>query len=110
MNLFFDSKFLLLLTGYYNNHKKCITNYDWKWKHALGKCRKIGIVFMDLSKALDIPNHNSLLAKRNACGSSFNATNGFFNDICYFIQEAYIFNTANYNSLDSIDDNFKEEL
>lgn len=63
---------------------------------------------MDLSKALEIPNHNSLLAKRNACGSSFNATNGFFNDICYFIQEAYIFNTANYNSFYSIDDNFKE--
>ena len=63
---------------------------------------------MDLSKAFDIPNRNLLLARRNACSSSFNATNGFFNEICYFIQEAYIFNTANYNSLYSIDGNFKE--
>ena len=44
-----------------------------KWKHALDKGKKVGIIFMDLSKAFNTLNHNLLLAKLNASGFSFNA-------------------------------------
>ena len=120
-----------------------------KWKHALDEGRKVGTIFMDLSKAFNTLNHNLLLAKLNAYGFSFNAIkfiqsylserfqrvninsnfsewykillgvqqgsilgpllfNIFINDIFYFIQDAYICNFADDNSLYSIEGNFKE--
>ena len=44
-----------------------------KLKHALDKGKKVGTVFMDLSKVFDTLNNNLLLAKINAYGFSFNA-------------------------------------
>ena len=44
-----------------------------KWKQALDKGKKIGAIFMDLSKAFETLNLNLLLAKPNAYGFSFNA-------------------------------------
>ena len=44
-----------------------------KWKHALDKDKKVGTIFMDLSKALYTLNHNLLLAKPKAYSFSFHA-------------------------------------
>ena len=41
----------------------------------MDKGKKVGTMFMDLSKAFDIINHNSLLAKLNAHDFFFNAAN-----------------------------------
>ena len=52
-----------------------------KWKHPLGKGKKIGTIFTDLSKAFDTLKHKLLLAKLNAYGFSFSAIN-LFKAIC----------------------------
>ena len=43
-----------------------------KLKHALDKGKKVDTIFMDLTKAFDTLNHNLLLAKLKAYGSSLN--------------------------------------
>ena len=75
INLFFESRFSPLLAVFRKNHsaQNALLNMIEKWKHALDKGKKVGTIFMDLSKALDTFNYNLLLAKLNAYGFSFNA-------------------------------------
>ena len=58
MNLFFESRFSPLLTGFRKKHKKqnSLLNIIEKWKHALDKDKKFSTIFMDLSKAFDTLN------------------------------------------------------
>ena len=64
MNLFFESRFSPLLAGFRKNHstQNVLPNMIKKWKHALHQDKKVGIIFMDLSKAFDTLNNNLLLA------------------------------------------------
>ena len=64
MNLFFKSRFSSLLTRFRKNHstQNALPNMTEKWKQALDKGKKVGTIFMGLSKAFDTLNHNFLLA------------------------------------------------
>ena len=66
MNVFFESKFLLLLTGFRRSHstQNALPNMTEKCKHALDKSKKLGTI-MDLSKAFNTHNYNLLFAKLN---------------------------------------------
>ena len=74
MNLFFKRMFSPLLVGFRKNHstENALLNMIEKWKHALDKGKKVGTIFMDLSKVFDTLRHNILLAKLNTYGFSFN--------------------------------------
>ena len=76
INLFFESRFSPLLTGFRKNHstQSALVNIIEKWKHGLDRGKKVGTIFVDISKAFDTLNHNLLLAKLNVYGFSFNAT------------------------------------
>ena len=75
INLFFESRFSALLRGFRKKSipQNALLNMIEKWKQALDKGKKIGAIFMDLSKAFETLNLNLLLAKPNAYGFSFNA-------------------------------------
>ena len=71
MNLFFESKFLSLLTAFRKNHSKQIAlNMTEKQKHAVEKGKMVGTISMDLSKAFNTPNLSLPLVKLNAYGFS----------------------------------------
>ena len=53
MNFFFESQFLSYLKGFCKNHSAqyALLKVSEKWKEALDKGKKVGTIFMNLSKA-----------------------------------------------------------
>ena len=71
-----------LLTGFRKNRNTqyCLLKMLEKWNEALDKGNFVASVFMDISKAFDILNHDLpwssmdlLMAKPEACGLSINS-------------------------------------
>ena len=63
MNIFFESRFSPVLTGFRKNHstQNALLNMIEKWKLDLDKGKNVATTFMDLSKACNTHNHNFYL-------------------------------------------------
>ena len=62
------------------------------WKEALDKGKSVGTIFMDLSKAIDILNHDLLIAKLEAYGFSENSLNYIQSYLRYRLQRTSVNN------------------
>ena len=60
--------------GSFHSTKHCLIKMLEKWKHLLDNGCNIGVVSMDLSKAIDVLNHFLLLANLDAYGFSLKST------------------------------------
>ena len=69
MNFFFESQFLSYLKGFCKNHSAqyALLKVSEKWKEALDKGKKVGTIFMNLSKAYiwNFADDNSLYSIEN---------------------------------------------
>ena len=63
MNIFFESRFSPVLTGFRKNHstQNALLNMIEKWKLDLDKGKNVATTFMDLSKVCNTHNHNFYL-------------------------------------------------
>ena len=89
---FMGNKFSFCLWCFAKNHNahysllKIIEN----WKKELDNSEKLRVIFMDLSKAFDRINHNSLLAKLKAYDFSDQALNLLQSYLCNKFQTSLI--------------------
>lgn len=72
---FLSNKLSVKISGFRKNHNTqcCLTCMLEKWSNALEKSKHVGAVLMDLSKAFETINYDSLTAKLEAYGFSNNA-------------------------------------
>ena len=72
---FMSNKLSMKLCSFLKNYdtQYWLTYMLEKWKNTLEKGKHVGAIFMDLSKAFDIINHNLLIAMLKAYGFSNNA-------------------------------------
>ena len=86
------SKFSPYLCGFRKNHNaqcsllKMIEN----WKKQLNNGEKVGVIFMDISKAFDTTNHSLLLAKLKSYGLSNQALSLLQSYLCNRFQRSII--------------------
>ena len=84
IDTFMTAKFSPYLCGFRKNHNAqyLLLKMIETWKKHLDKGEKIGVILMDLSKALDTINHSLLLAKLDACGFSRTSLKLMQNYLC----------------------------
>ena len=75
LNSYLQNKFSKYLTGFWKNHntQNCLLRMTDSWKVRLNNGSKVGVIIMDLSKALYSLNHELLLAKLKAYGLDSNS-------------------------------------
>ena len=77
------NKLSKLLTGFRKNRSTqyCLMFMFEMWKNTLDKGGYVSAIFMDLSKAFDILNHNLLIAKLGAYGFERDSLSFMKNDL-----------------------------
>ena len=86
------NKFSPYLCAFRKNHNApySLLKMIEKWKKQSGKGEKVGVIFMDLSKAFDTINHNLLLAKLKTYGFSNQALRLLQSCLCKRFQRSII--------------------
>ena len=77
ISIYFEPYFSSFLTGFCKNYntQHFLLKMLELWKRALDKGKSVGAIFVDLSKTFDTLNHDLLIAKLEAYGSSKNSHN-----------------------------------
>ena len=85
INTYMSDKFSRYLTGFRKNHntQHALLNMIENWKSNLNKRKRIGTIFMDLSKVFDTLDHSLLIAKLEAYG---------FDSLCLEFMKNYLTN------------------
>ena len=86
------NKFSPYLCAFRKNHNApySLLKMIEKWKKQSGKGEKVGVIFMDLSKAFDTINHSLLLAKLKTYGFSNQALRLLQSYLCKRFQRSII--------------------